>query len=93
MDNRLRPAEAIFFLVSEDDTPNSSWYGPAVRWTDGDFDDDNLVGPADASILAANWGYGTEEGNSAVPEPGIFVPLLGLGLAIALRRTRRYYGM
>jgi len=60
-----------------------------VGWDEGDFDDDGVVGPADAAILAANWGYGTEEGNSAVPEPGLFVLLLGLALALVLRRVRR----
>jgi hypothetical protein len=57
---------------------------------EGDFDGDGLVGPGDAAIMAANWGYGTEsESGSAVPEPGMFILLLGglIGLLVIRQRN------
>jgi autotransporter-associated beta strand protein len=55
----------------------------------GDFNGDGLVNAADASILAANWGNHAGEGNGAVPEPGTLALLIGLALAMVVRRTRR----
>ncbi len=58
-------------------------------WEMGDFDGDELVGPKDAAILAANWGYPGAEGVTDVPEPGTLM-LLAIGLAIiGMRRLRR----
>ena len=48
-----------------------------ASWFDGDFDGDRRVGPADASILAANWGYEASEGaGTPVPEPTAILLLL-----------------
>ncbi|MBN1591228.1 MAG: PEP-CTERM sorting domain-containing protein [Pirellulales bacterium] len=58
-------------------------------WEMGDFDGDEVVGPRDAAIMAANWGYGVPAPASAVPEPSTIVLLLMLALGGALsRRTR-----
>ncbi len=59
-------------------------------WEMGDFDDDELVGPADASILAANFGYGTGEA-SAVPEPSaLAIAFAGL-LSLAVGARKKYH--
>ena len=60
-------------------------------WYMGDFDGDNVVGPADASIVASNWGYGvTSEATAAVPEPQAFAMIpLGLTLAAYALRLRK----
>ena len=65
------------------------WGKENATWLEGDFDGDRLVGPADASILAANWGNSVPESVADVPEPGMLLLLLTLGLAAAARRTRR----
>jgi hypothetical protein len=55
---------------------------------DCDFDGDGVVGPKDASIMAANWGYVASPA-TAVPEPSVIVLLMGMLLAIAMRRVRQ----
>ncbi len=57
-------------------------------WQMGDFNKDLTIGPADAAIMAANWGYGPGEAEAgAVPEPSTLV-LLGSVLALALLKRR-----
>ncbi|MBN1908530.1 MAG: hypothetical protein JW818_02215 [Pirellulales bacterium] len=53
------------------------WLQTGAEWDDGDFNGDGRVDDLDASILAAHWLVGTE-GNPAVPEPSMFILLLGL---------------
>ena len=53
----------------------------------GDFDGDGMVGPADASILAANWGDHISSETRAVPEPSLVV--LGGAAMVALALWRR----
>jgi len=61
-----------------------------ATWEEGNFNGDYVVGPADAAILAANWGYPNNEANGAttVPEPSTAVLLLGLTLALMWRRRK-----
>jgi len=67
--------------------------GDAV-WAMGDFDGDDVVGPGDATILAANWGYGLGESAAPppltpVPEPSVWLLLLGIVPVGLARRSRR----
>ncbi|MBN1589055.1 MAG: hypothetical protein JW888_06040 [Pirellulales bacterium] len=63
--------------------------GPTATWDQGDFDHDGFVGPRDASILAANWGYTSSPFEaSAVPEPSMAILLLTLPPALLLKRRR-----
>jgi len=62
----------------------------------GDFNDDGVVGPADAAILTANWGYGLGEAVASgeafappVPEPSMWLLLLGILPACLVRKARR----
>ncbi len=57
-----------------------------LTWSDGDFNGDGRVNDLDATLLAANW---TSGASSAVPEPSMFVGLLGLWLAGILGWGRR----
>ncbi len=71
---------AAFWGATEEDE-EYSW------WEMGDFDGDEYVGPADAAIMAANWGYSASEANSAVPEPSVALMLLTtLGAWLVWRR-------
>ncbi|MBN1912439.1 MAG: PEP-CTERM sorting domain-containing protein, partial [Pirellulales bacterium] len=64
-----------------------NWLKTGMGWAQGNFNGDDIVDDLDASILAANWGYGTE--GVGVPEPGSFVLLLGLIAGAALWRSRQ----
>jgi len=64
------------------------WGVGDATWAMGDFDGDHVVGPRDAAMLAANWGYVMAEANTAVPEPSTLVLLLGLSLGLCLQRRR-----
>ena len=55
-------------------------------WSSGDFNDDGIVNDIDATILATNWQVGS---SASVPEPGVFVLLIGLLLGCVLARNRR----
>jgi len=60
-----------------------------ATWAEGNFDGDNVVGPKDAAILAANFGYTTPtESVASVPEPSALALLLAVVLAVAVRRAR-----
>ena len=50
-----------------------------ATWSDGDFNGDGAVNDKDATLLAANW-LRTVGPPSAVPEPGVFVPIAGMFL-------------
>ncbi len=76
--------------VDQDDleTLATYWGQTGADWSMGDFDGDGVVGPEDAAILAANWGFSLDGGEAAaVPEPGTTVLLLGaVAVLLALRR-------
>ncbi len=57
-------------------------------YTMGDLDGDEVVGPADASILAAHFGHGTGE-STAVPEPSTLAMLIIVGMSFLAHRRRR----
>ncbi len=65
----------------------ANWGEINATWRMGDFDDDDLVGPADASILAAHWTSDTGE-STTVPEPSTLVLLAGCLLVCAWRERR-----
>jgi len=62
--------------------------GDPATWAMGNFDDDDFVGPKDAAILAANWGYPGESESAAVPEPTMLSLLAGAVLLAAYVRRR-----
>jgi len=95
-DNTLapaRPGDANFDgVVDEQDAAilADHWLKKTgATWWDADFNHDGAVDDLDASILAAHWQY--TPGGAAVPEPGTWALLVGLGLAwvLAGRRNRR----
>jgi hypothetical protein len=56
-------------------------------WEMGDFDGDHYVGPKDASIMSANWGYTASETSAPVPEPSVALMLLaGVWILVGRRR-------
>ena len=63
-----------------------NWGQGGATWVMGDFNDDGVVGPADACILAANWGYTSGSETTCVPEPSILALLLGVSLMLLPRR-------
>jgi hypothetical protein len=61
--------------------------GTEVGWSDGDFDGDHVVGPKDASILAANWSDSGGGGSaSTIPEPSTLVLLASMLFFASWRR-------
>ena len=52
---------------------------------DGDCSGDGTVGPEDAALLAANWGYGSGK-TRVVPEPGAIVQLLFMSITLLAGR-------
>ena len=87
-------AEAFVGNVDDADaTKLAGLWGSSVTMGDffqGDFDGDGIVGPGDAAIMVANWGYGLPgESQSAVPEPSMLVLLLGMLCSILTRRGKR----
>jgi len=78
-------------VVDDDDAAVvANHWGQQVAQGDyasGDFNNDGLVNAADAAIQVANWGSHTES-NVGVPEPSMFILLLGFGLAALVRRGR-----
>lgn len=80
-------------VVDEDDAVRlaENWgVQTGATWEMGDFNGDFKVDAADAAVLAANWGATAGGGEEApVPEPGMMALLVGLGLALVARRTRR----
>ncbi|MBN1588263.1 MAG: hypothetical protein JW888_01980 [Pirellulales bacterium] len=65
----------------------ANWGESDATWAMGDFDCDGVVGPRDASILGANWGYNASEA-LAVPEPSVFILMLGALVACGTLRSR-----
>ncbi len=53
----------------------------------GDPNGDGFVGLADLDIVLNNWNAGTPPSSSNIPEPATLM-LLGLGAAVAIRRSR-----
>ncbi|MBN1588922.1 MAG: PEP-CTERM sorting domain-containing protein [Pirellulales bacterium] len=67
-----------------------NWGAPTTNGADdGDFDGDEIVGPRDAAIMAANWHYGVPAESTAVPEPSTLMALLGMATAALLLGRRR----
>ncbi|HBO45980.1 MAG TPA: hypothetical protein DD670_19065 [Planctomycetaceae bacterium] len=68
----------------------ANWGIPsAAGLASGDFNGDGKVNAVDASILAANWGYGVSAAEStAVPEPTAAVLLIGVFLGLVVSRRR-----
>ena len=59
-------------------------WGQSGKWSTGDYNGDGVVDLLDLGILASNWNWSQPAG-APVPEPAT-LSLLGLGLAVALRR-------
>ncbi len=64
-----------------------------MRWRDGDFTGDQMVGPADLGILIDNWAA-TVNGSASstalvVPEPATAAIFMAAVTALTLRRARR----
>ena len=53
----------------------TNWLSANATWAMGDFNDDGMVNDLDATILATNWQVTS---SVAVPEPGVFVLLIGV---------------
>lgn len=61
-----------------------------ATWSMGDFNGDKKVDGSDVTILAGNWQYGVSTTAASVPEPGMFLLLLGAIAALfAGHRVRR----
>ena len=68
----------------------NNWGDPvAGGYTMGDLDGDGVVGPLDASILAAHWGYGTGGESNPVPEPSMLAMLIIVGMSFLAYGRRR----
>ncbi|MBN1588576.1 MAG: hypothetical protein JW888_03585 [Pirellulales bacterium] len=88
----LIPGDANFDeKVNEEDAGIlADYWGEIGGWGQGNFDDDDVVGPRDAAIMAANWYYGMPaEGATSVPEPSIFVLALGMVAGLILTQRKR----
>jgi len=82
--------------VDQDDAARlATYWGDTERadgltwWQMGDFDNDHTVGPADAAILAANWGYLSPEA-TAMPEPSTLAMLIIVATACLAYRRRQH---
>ena len=68
-----------------------NWQTPTgATWTQGNVNGDGYVNATDASILAANWGYGTSEATASVPEPCLGWLCLTAGLLLLLAARREH---
>ena len=63
--------------------------GLTASWSEGDFNGDGKVDGSDVTILAGNWQYGVEAETATVPEPSVFVLLLGSLVAFCFFRRRK----
>lgn len=80
-DGRVDAGDAAQLAAHWGDTQRT---GGLTWWEMGDFDDDHVIGPADAAILAANWSHGASESDTA-PEPAAISSLVVIG-GLALTR-------
>lgn len=67
----------------------ANWGLGDATWAMGDFDGDDLITASDTAIMAANWSPAPpSEGSAAVPEPSVWLLMLGVLPGLLARRRR-----
>jgi probable HAF family extracellular repeat protein len=66
-----------------------NWLTVGTTWATGDLNGDGATTGLDLNILGANWQFGVPGPGAAIPEPGTFGVLVGLGIGMMVRRRKR----